>query len=195
MMAADHLLDMGLVPERRGELLPGRNARMIWNSDSVGQYLSRHANGQPLPAQGQALSIAGATKHNLKGMTAKIPRSVCFTCVTGVSVRKSTMVLKYRSFPPVALSQNRRSMAWSRAPALDKVIDIDQSDRLTRRSNPAIQVCSVSSGILPNLPESVFGVISPAATVSPERGGRCEARQGDGLLDQMHFLPVSDLWT
>ena len=59
------------------------------------------------------LSIVGATKHNLKGMTAKIPLGL-LTCVTGVSGSgKSTLVLEvlFHSLSQLLYHKNRRSMA------------------------------------------------------------------------------------
>jgi excinuclease ABC subunit A len=100
MMAADHLLDMGPGAGTQGGrvIAQGTPNDVIGNPDSLtGQYL-RGTQMVSLPRRQRKakglLSIVGATKHNLKGMTAKIPLGL-LTCVTGVSGSgKSTLVLE-----------------------------------------------------------------------------------------------------
>src|SRR6266850_2224227 len=100
MMAADHLLDMGPGAGTQGGrvIAQGTPNDVIGNPDSLtGQYL-RGTQMVSLPRRQRKakglLSIMGATKHNLKGMTAKIPLGL-LTCVTGVSGSgKSTLVLE-----------------------------------------------------------------------------------------------------
>jgi len=100
MMAADHLLDMGPGAGTQGGqvIAQGTPNEVIGNPDSLtGQYL-RGTQMVSLPRRQRKakglLSIVGATKHNLKGMTAKIPLGL-LTCVTGVSGSgKSTLVLE-----------------------------------------------------------------------------------------------------
>jgi len=100
MMAADHLLDMGPGAGTQGGRIIAQGAPndVIGNPDSLtGQYLSGTQMVSLPRRQRKAkglLSIVGATKHNLKGMTAKIPLGL-LTCVTGVSGSgKSTLVLE-----------------------------------------------------------------------------------------------------
>jgi len=100
MMAADHLLDMGPGAGTQGGrvIAQGTPNDVIGNPDSLtGQYLSGTQMVSLPRRQRKAkglLSIVGATKHNLKGMTAKIPLGL-LTCVTGVSGSgKSTLVLE-----------------------------------------------------------------------------------------------------
>jgi excinuclease ABC subunit A len=100
MMAADHLLDMGLGAGTQGGrvIAQGTPNDVRGNPNSLtGQYL-RGTQMVSLPRRQRKakglLSIMGATKHNLKGMTAKIPLGL-LTCVTGVSGSgKSTLVLE-----------------------------------------------------------------------------------------------------
>jgi excinuclease ABC subunit A len=100
MMAADHLLDMGPGAGTHGGqiIAQGTPTDVMGNLDSLtGQYL-RGTQMVSLPRRQRSakgfLSIVGATKHNLKGMTAKIPLGL-LTCVTGVSGSgKSTLVLE-----------------------------------------------------------------------------------------------------
>ncbi len=204
MMAADHLLDMGPGAGTQGGqvIAQGTPNEVMGNPDSLtGQYL-RGTQMVSLPrrqrkAKGM-LSIVGAKKHNLKGMTAKIPLGL-FTCVTGVSGSgKSTLVLE-------VLFHSLSQLLYHKKPkidgckellgveALDKVIDIDQSPiGRTPRSNPATYtgLFSFIRDLYSNLPESRVRGYKPGRYSFNVKGGRCEACQGDGLIKiEMHFLP------
>ena len=204
MMAADHLVDMGPGAGTHGGhvIAQGTPNDVMGNPDSLtGQYL-RGTQMVSLPrrqrkAKGM-LSIVGAKKHNLKGMTAKIPLGL-FTCVTGVSGSgKSTLVLE-------VLFHSLSQLLYHKKPkidgckellgvgALDKVIDIDQSPiGRTPRSNPATYtgLFSFIRDLYSNLPESRVRGYKPGRYSFNVKGGRCEACQGDGLIKiEMHFLP------
>jgi excinuclease ABC subunit A len=204
MMAADHLIDMGPGAGTQGGqiIAQGTPTDVMGNPDSLtGQYL-RGTQMVSLPrrqrkAKGM-LSIVGATKHNLKGMTAKIPLGL-LTCVTGVSGSgKSTLVLE-------VLFHSLSQLLYHKKPkidgckelvgddALDKVIDIDQSPiGRTPRSNPATYtgLFGFIRDLYSNLPESRVRGYKPGRYSFNVKGGRCEACQGDGLIKiEMHFLP------
>ena len=204
MMAADHLLDMGPGAGTQGGwvIAQGTPNDVMGNPDSLtGQYL-RGTQMVSLPRRQRKpkglLSIVGATKHNLKGMTAKIPLGL-LTCVTGVSGSgKSTLVLE-------VLFHSLSQLLYHKKPkidgckelmgvdALDKVIDIDQSPiGRTPRSNPATYtgLFSFIRDLYSNLPESRVRGYKPGRYSFNVKGGRCEACQGDGLIKiEMHFLP------
>ncbi len=204
MMAADHLLDMGPGAGTHGGqvIAQGTPHEVMGNLDSLtGQYL-RGTQMVRLPrrerkAKGM-LSIVGAKKHNLKGMTAKIPLGL-LTCVTGVSGSgKSTLVLE-------VLFHSLSQLLYQKKPkidgckellgveALDKVIDIDQAPiGRTPRSNPATYtgLFGFIRDLYSNLPESRVRGYKPGRYSFNVKGGRCEACQGDGLIKiEMHFLP------
>ena len=204
MMAADHLLDMGPGAGTQGGhvIAQGTPKEVMKNPVSLtGQYL-RGTQMVSLPrrerkAKGH-LSIVGAKKHNLKGMTAKIPLGL-LTCVTGVSGSgKSTLVLE-------VLFHSLSQLLYHKKPkidgckellgveALDKVIDIDQSPiGRTPRSNPATYtgLFGFIRDLYSNLPESRVRGYKPGRYSFNVKGGRCEACQGDGLIKiEMHFLP------
>ena len=204
MMAADHLLDMGPGAGTQGGhvIAQGTPKEVMKNPASLtGQYL-RGTQMVSLPrrerkAKGM-LSIVGAKKHNLKGMTAKIPLGL-LTCVTGVSGSgKSTLVLE-------ALFHSLSQLLYHKKPkidgckellgveALDKVIDIDQSPiGRTPRSNPATYtgLFGFIRDLYSNLPESRVRGYKPGRYSFNVKGGRCEACEGDGLIKiEMHFLP------
>jgi len=204
MMAADHLLDMGPGAGTHGGqvIAQGTPMDVMGNLDSLtGQYL-RGTQMVSLPRRQRKpkglLSIVGATKHNLKGMTAKIPLGL-LTCVTGVSGSgKSTLVLE-------VLFHSLSQLLYHKKPkidgckellgvdALDKVIDIDQSPiGRTPRSNPATYtgLFGFIRHLYSNLPESRVRGYKPGRYSFNVKGGRCEACQGDGLINiEMHFMP------
>jgi len=204
MMAADHLLDMGPGAGTQGGrvIAQGTPNDVIGNPDSLtGQYL-RGTHMVSLPRRQRKakglLSIVGATKHNLKGMTAKIPLGL-LTCVTGVSGSgKSTLVLEvlFHSLSQLLYHKKPKIDGCKElmgADALDKVIDIDQSPiGRTPRSNPATYtgLFSFIRDLYSNLPESRIRGYKPGRYSFNVKGGRCEACQGDGLIKiEMHFLP------
>jgi excinuclease ABC subunit A len=204
MMAADHLLDMGPGAGTQGGrvIAQGTPNDVIGNPDSLtGQYL-RGTHMVSLPRRQRKakglLSIVGATKHNLKGMTAKIPLGL-LTCVTGVSGSgKSTLVLEvlFHSLSQLLYHKKPKIDGCKEllgADALDKVIDIDQSPiGRTPRSNPATYtgLFSFIRDLYSNLPESRVRGYKPGRYSFNVKGGRCEACQGDGLIKiEMHFLP------
>ncbi|MGH7251769.1 MAG: ATP-binding cassette domain-containing protein, partial [Nitrospiraceae bacterium] len=100
MRSADHILDLGPGAGALGGRLvaQGTPAEITANPASLtGRYL-RGEMAVDLPKRDRRpkrfLSIVGARKHNLKGITARIPLGL-FTCVTGVSGSgKSTLVLE-----------------------------------------------------------------------------------------------------
>jgi len=167
----------------------------------TGQYL-RGERMVSLPHRLRApkghISVVGARKHNLKGITARIPLGL-LTCVTGVSGSgKSTLVLEvlFHSLSQL-LYQKRPKIDGCKellgVDALDKVIDIDQSPiGRTPRSNPATYtgLFSFIRDLFSNLPESRVRGYKPGRYSFNVKGGRCEACQGDGLIKiEMHFLP------
>ncbi len=204
MMAADHLLDMGPGAGTHGGqvIAQGTPMDVMGNLDSLtGQYL-RGTQMVSLPRRQRKpkglLSIVGATKHNLKGMTAKIPLGL-LTCVTGVSGSgKSTLVLEvlFHSLSQLLYHKKPKIDGCKEllgADALDKVIDIDQSPiGRTPRSNPATYtgLFSFIRDLYSTLPESRVRGYKPGRYSFNVKGGRCEACQGDGLIKiEMHFLP------
>jgi excinuclease ABC subunit A len=204
MMAADHLIDMGPGAGTQGGqiIAQGTPTDVMGNPDSLtGQYL-RGTQMVSLPRRQRKakglLSIVGATKHNLKGMTAKIPLGL-LTCVTGVSGSgKSTLVLEvlFHSLSQLLYHKKPKIDGCKElvgADALDKVIDIDQSPiGRTPRSNPATYtgLFGFIRDLYSNLPESRVRGYKPGRYSFNVKGGRCEACQGDGLIKiEMHFLP------
>jgi excinuclease ABC subunit A len=216
MLAADHILDLGPgAGAHGGELIAqGTPAEIMEHPASLtGRYL-KGAMSVTLPHRERrpkrSLSIVGAKKHNLKGITANIPLGL-LTCVTGVSGSgKSTLVLEvlFHSLSQLLLRTGtgtaKRGGANPHpkidgckeiqgADALDKVIDIDQSPiGRTPRSNPATYtgLFTFIRDLFAQLPESRVRGYKPGRYSFNVKGGRCEACEGDGLIKiEMHFLP------
>ena len=204
--AADFVVDMGpAAGEHGGEVVvSGTPAEiMACENSPTGDYLSgRKKIAVPDKRnkidKNKMLTITGARGNNLKNITLQLPLGV-ITCVTGVSGSgKSTLINE-----TLANIANRELNRANTEPApyddifglehLDKVIDVDQSPiGRTPRSNPATY-----TGVFTPIRELFAGVplarergYTSGRFSFNVRGGRCEACQGDGVIQvAMHFLP------
>ncbi len=202
---ADHVLDIGPGAGIHGGhiVAQGKIDDLIAAPQSwTGKYLSGELV-VPIPERrpknpSRALKIIGARGNNLKNITAEIPLGL-FTCVTGVSGGGKSTLLVDTLYKALA----RRLNNASEAPApydriegvehLDKIIDIDQSPiGRTPRSNPATYTGAFTPirEWFAALPESRARGYEPGRFSFNVKGGRCEACQGDGVIQiEMHFLP------
>ena len=204
MLAADHIVDMGPGAGAHGGriIAQGTPSKIKADRSSLtGQYL-RGDLTVALPPRLRApkgfLSVVGAKKHNLKGITAKIPLGL-LTCVTGVSGSgKSTLVLEvlFHSLSQLLYHKKPKIDGCKEllgADKLDKVIDIDQSPiGRTPRSNPGTYtgLFTFIRDLFTGLPESRVRGYKAGRYSFNVKGGRCEACEGDGLIKiEMHFLP------
>ena len=204
MQAADHIIDMGPGAGTHGGTIIAQGTPrdiMATPTSLTGQYL-RGEQMVSLPHRLRApkghINVVDARKHNLKGITARIPLGL-LTCVTGVSGSgKSTLVLEVLFHSLSQLLYHKKPKIdgckeLTGVEALDKVIDIDQSPiGRTPRSNPATYtgLFSFIRDLFSNLPESRVRGYKPGRYSFNVKGGRCEACQGDGLIKiEMHFLP------
>ena len=203
---ADHVIDMGPGAGIHGGhiIAEGTPAQVIANKKSLtGRYLSG-VEGIAIPAQRRKathnrwLKVIGAKGNNLKNVTAEIPLGT-LTCITGVSGGgKSTLTIE------TLFKAASRKLSGSREHPgphdrieglefLDKVIDIDQSPiGRTPRSNPATYTGAFTPirDWFAELPESKARGYAPGRFSFNVKGGRCEACQGDGVIQiEMHFLP------
>ncbi|QQS53368.1 MAG: excinuclease ABC subunit UvrA [Candidatus Competibacteraceae bacterium] len=203
---ADHVVDMGLGAGVHGGrvVAQGAPAEIMAHPDSLtGAYLSGQRRIE-LPARrtrpdaGKRLRIVGASGNNLKDLTVEIPLGL-FTCITGVSGSgKSTLIndTLYR-YAARDLNNANESPAPCRdllgLEQLDKVVNIDQSPiGRTPRSNPATYtgLFTPIRELFAGVPESRARGYAPGRFSFNVKGGRCEACQGDGLIQvAMHFLP------
>ena len=206
ILQADHVVDLGPgAGVHGGEIVAqGTPAQVAANPGSItGQYLSG-ARAIDVPAKRvafdpkQVLKVIGATANNLKTVTAEFPLGA-MTCVTGVSGSGKSTLINDTLFRAVATQLNHAAAGNAHfdrivgLDAIDRVIDIDQSPiGRTPRSNPATY-----TGLFAPIRE-IFAAVPEARTRGYEpgrfsfnvKGGRCEACQGDGVIQvEMHFLP------
>src|SRR6201999_3232782 len=188
-----------------GEIIAeGKPADIIANKKSLtGKYLSG-AEFIPIPAvrrkalHNRWLKVVGARGNNLKNVTADIPLGT-LTCITGVSGGgKSTLTIEtlYKAAARKLAQARENPAPHDRIEGLeflDKVIDIDQSPiGRTPRSNPATYTGAFTPirDWFAELPEAKARGYAPGRFSFNVKGGRCEACQGDGVIQiEMHFLP------
>ena len=203
--AADHVIDLG-----PGAGVSGGRVVMVGTPEQImasrqsltGRYLSGEL-AIPVPRvrrpqTGRYLTVVGAREHNLKNLEVEIPLGL-FTCVTGVSGSgKSTLVTDILRKALDAKLYGGRERPGDHDKILgiehiDKVIDIDQAPiGRTPRSNPATYtgVFSFIRELYALTPEARMRGYRPGRFSFNVKGGRCEACQGDGLIQiEMHFLP------
>jgi excinuclease ABC subunit A len=205
MKAADYIIDMGLgAGEHGGNVIAtGTPAEIMKHKVSLtGAYLSGRKR-IPVPVKrragnGKKLVLKGARENNLKNIDVEIPLGK-LVVVTGVSGSgKSSLVVEclYKSLAQRlngAMEAPGELKDVTGLDALDKVINIDQQPiGRTPRSNPATYtgLWNPLRDLLAELPESKARGYKSGRFSFNVKGGRCEACEGQGLLQiQMQFMP------
>ena len=207
MRAADWIIDLGPGAGREGGRLmyQGDFEGLLKAKSLTADYLtgarvvsSRAAGSARTSRWSSYLTLSGASEHNLRNVTARIPVG-SFTVVTGVSGSgKSTLIDE--TLKPVLMNhfygskekpgKHRKVTGMEH---FDKVIEIDQSPiGRTPRSNPATYV-----GFYSEIRE-LFAMTEAAKARGYTagrfsfnvKGGRCEVCGGDGVQKlEMSFLP------
>jgi excinuclease ABC subunit A len=202
---ADWVIDLGPgAGEHGGNVVAeGTVTQILKNKKSLtGAYLSGRLS-IPIPEErrrgnGKELVIRGAKENNLKGIDVNIPLGT-LTCITGVSGSgKSTLLVEVLYKRLAQMLHGSRERAGGHASiegmeAIDKIINIDQSPiGRTPRSNPATytKMFDPIRELFSELPESKVRGYGPGRFSFNVKGGRCEACQGQGVLQvEMQFLP------
>ena len=203
--SADYMVDIGPgAGEHGGEIIAAGSVPEVLRSDrSLTAAYLRGDRQVEIPVRrrrgnGKRLLIRGAAANNLKGIDVEIPLG-CFVGVAGVSGSgKSSLVSDVLSRK---LAQHFYRAKDKPGPHreivglqhLDKAIDIDQSPiGRTPRSNPATYTGLFTHvrDLFASLPEAKVRGYGPGRFSFNVKGGRCEACQGDGIIQiEMHFLP------
>lgn len=205
---ADTVVDFGPGPGSRGGeiVVNGDLAELLKSKRSItGAYL-RGELTIPIPKKRRKpskefLEIKGATHHNLKNITVKIPLGI-FTAVTGVSGSgKSSLITEilypalsnhlHESDHPVGAHQEILGID-----KLDKVIAIDQAPiGRNPRSNPAtyIKLFDEIRDLFTLLPESKARGYKPGRFSFNVKEGSCPQCDGMGMVKiDMDFM--DDAW-
>jgi excinuclease ABC subunit A len=207
---AAHVIDLGPGAGRRGgELIAQGTADALTREPAsvTGRFLAaplRHPLHPPRPVKRStaAICLRGASLHNLKNITAKVPLGR-FTVVTGVSGSgKSTLardvlhdnlvrlVGNGRPRKKIPLTGCRAIEGWE---SLDRVLEVDQTPiGKTPRSCPATYVGFWDSvrRLFAEVPEARMRGFTASRFSFNTSGGRCEACEGQGVKRiEMSFLP------
>ncbi len=203
--SADYMVDIGpAAGEHGGEIIAaGPVEKVLRDPNSITAAYLRGDRMIPVPAQrrkgsGKALVVRGAKANNLKDIDVAIPLG-CFVAVSGVSGSgKSSLITdilsrKVAQFFYRAKERPGPHHAVEGLEHLDKAIDIDQSPiGRTPRSNPATYTGMFTHirDLFASLPEAKMRGYKPGRFSFNVKGGRCEACQGDGIIQiEMQFLP------
>jgi excinuclease ABC subunit A len=203
--SADYMVDIGPgAGESGGRIVAaGTVSEVIADQHSLTAAYLRGDRGVPVPrtrrkGNGKRLVIRGAAANNLKDIDVEIPLG-CFVAVSGVSGSgKSSLVSDILSRKLAqhfyrAKEKPGPHRAIEGLQHLDKAIDIDQSPiGRTPRSNPATYTGMFTHirDLFASLPEAKVRGYGPGRFSFNVKGGRCEACQGDGIIQiEMQFLP------
>src|SRR3982075_656100 len=203
--SADYMVDIGpAAGEHGGEIIAaGTVDEVLRNPNSLTAAFLRGDRSIAIPMRrrkgsGKQLVIRGARANNLKDIDVAIPLG-SFVAVSGVSGSgKSSLVTDILSRKVAQHFYRAKDKPGPHRSVeglehLDKAIDIDQSPiGRTPRSNPATYtgMFTYMRELFASMPEAKMRGYKPGRVSFNVRGGRCEACQGDGIIQiEMHFLP------
>jgi excinuclease ABC subunit A len=146
---------------------------------------------------GRALMLVGASEHNLKNITVRIPLGT-FTCVTGVSGSGKSTLVQETIYRALARAFRVETLSMGRFEAIGgiehlrgvRLIDQEPIGR-TPRSNPVTYIKAFDDirRFFAALPAARRTGLSAGDFSFNTVGGRCEACQGSGLQKmEMYFF-------
>jgi excinuclease ABC subunit A len=204
MLESDHLIDIGPgAGVHGGRIIAQGQPNALVKGESV---TARYLRGElkiEVPSKrrkgsGQFLVLEGASGHNLKNVTLKLPLGK-FICVTGVSGSGKSSLVSQTLFPVLNnhfYDSVRKPLPYKKIKGLeylDKVIEIDQTPiGRTPRSNPSTYtgIFTEIRALYSNAPESKVRGYQPGRFSFNVSGGRCETCKGGGVrVIEMNFLP------
>jgi excinuclease ABC subunit A len=204
VLAADWVIDLGPGAGAAGGrvVAAGTPAEIAANPASPTGRVLRGEESAPLPRSRRAargeIVLTGATGHNLRDVTLRVPAGV-LACVCGVSGAGKTSLVLGTLGP--AIERALRVEGADPLPhasltvpkSLSRVVTVDASP-LPRaaRSNPATYtgIFTHIRQLFAELPEARARGFDPARFSFNQRGGRCEVCQGEGeTVVSMRFLP------
>jgi excinuclease ABC subunit A len=202
--SAHYVVEMGpAAGEKGGEVVcAARFPEFLADSTAL---TARYLTGQEtisLPRKrrngtGRALMLVGASEHNLKNITVRIPLGT-FTCVTGVSGSGKSTLVQETIYRALARAFRVENLSMGRFEAIGgiehlrgvRLIDQEPIGR-TPRSNPATYIKAFDDirRFFAALPEARRMGLSAGDFSFNTVGGRCEACQGSGLQKmEMYFF-------
>ena len=204
MLHSDYLIDLGPGAGKHGGNIVdiGTPADFLKNPTKTSDYLAgrTHLDIPKIRRKGNGLwlELEGATGHNLKNVTLRLPLGT-FTCVTGVSGSGKSSLINETLYPILQqhfFNSLKRPLKYQKVKGLehlDKVIEIDQSPiGRTPRSNPATytNVFGDIRKLFADTPEAKIRGYNSGRFSFNVKGGRCEVCEGAGLRTiEMNFLP------
>jgi len=204
MLESDYLIDLGPGAGKHGGHIVdiGTPADFLKNPTKTSDYLAGRTHLDVPKARrkgnGKWLELEGATGHNLKNVTLRLPLGT-FICVTGVSGSGKSSLINETLYPILQqhfYSSLKRPLTYQKISGLehlDKVIEIDQSPiGRTPRSNPATytNVFGDIRKLFADTPEAKIRGYNSGRFSFNVKGGRCEVCEGAGLRTiEMNFLP------
>jgi excinuclease ABC subunit A len=203
--SADYMVDIGpAAGEHGGEIVAaGPVEKVLRDPHSLTAAYLRGDRMIPVPAKrrkgsGKRLVVRGAQANNLKDIDVAVPLG-SFVAVSGVSGSgKSSLITDILSRKVAQHFYRAKERPGPHRGVeglehLDKAIDIDQSPiGRTPRSNPATYTGMFTHirDLFASLPEAKMRGYKPGRFSFNVKGGRCEACQGDGIIQiEMQFLP------
>lgn len=204
ILAADHVVDIGPGAGRHGgEIVAQGTPNHFTDCDTLTcNYLSgKKKIDVPMnrrKPKGKHIIVEGASGHNLKNVTLKLPLGQLI-CITGVSGSGKSSLINETIYPILSkhfYRSEKKPLPYEKIEGighLDKVIEINQSPiGRTPRSNPATYtgVFDEIRKLYAALPEAKIRGYKPGRFSFNVKGGRCEECKGAGVKTiEMNFLP------